>query len=179
MDDFNTYEYAAEQKSEGRFKIWRLLLLTAYALYCIVYFLIIYITRIFPLGALIPMTLWIIVYFTWRYTKPDYTYTIERGECTFTVSYGKKKRQKKVRTSFKVSAASLIAPKSDSAERISEWKAKHTYSAVPSVSANDVYVALYKNAKGENCAFYFVATAQALKLMRFLNSATVVTKTVL
>ena len=105
MEDFNTYEYGAEQKSEGKFRTMRMLMLCGYILYAIVYFVIIYITRIFPLGALIPLTLWIIVYFTWRYTKPDYRYVIEHGDMTFSISYGKKKRGKRSVCSFKVSGA--------------------------------------------------------------------------
>lgn len=177
MDDFNTYEYGAEQKSEGKYKTLRRVMLSAYILYVVAFFLAIYITRIFPLGALIPVTLWIIVYFTWRYVKPDYKYIIAQGDMTFTVGYGKKKKATKPKTSFKVSKAIAIAPHNTISELIREHSPKHTYSAVPSAKASDVYAALYNNEKGEACVFYFVATAQALKLLRFLNSRTVVTAT--
>jgi hypothetical protein len=152
-------------------------MLSAYILYVVVFFLAIYITRIFPLGALIPVTLWIIIYFTWRYVKPDYKYTIAQGDMTFTISYGKKKKPTKPKTSFKVSSAVAIAPKAELADAIREFHPKHIYSAVPSVKSTDVYAALYENGAGERFVFYFVATAAALKLLRFLNSKTVVTKT--
>ena len=177
MDDFNTYEYGAEQKSEGKYKTLKRLMLSAYILYVVAFFLAIYITRIFPLGALIPVTLWIIVYFTWRYVKPDYKYIISQGDMTFTIGYGKKKKASKPKTTFKVSKAIAIAPRDDISELIREHSPKHTYSAVPSVKASDIYAALYNNEKGEACVFYFVATAQALKLLHFLNSKTVLTKT--
>ena len=175
MEDFNTCEYGAEQKSEGRWRLFRTLMLSAYALYTLAYFVIIYITRIFPLGALIPITLWIIIYFTWRYTKPDYRYLIEKGTMTFFVMFGKKKKIKK--TEIKVSSAEAIAPADALKEKISEFAPQKTYSAIPSVSACDVYAALYTDAEGKRCVFYFVATSQALKLLHFYNSKTVVVKT--
>ena len=59
MEDFNTYEYAATQKSEGKWRVRRMLLLLAYVLYTAAYFVAIFISKLIPLGALIPVTLWI------------------------------------------------------------------------------------------------------------------------
>jgi len=173
MEDFNTCEYASERKAEGKFKLFKTLMLTAYLLYAVVYFLIIYITRIFPLGALIPITLWIIVYFTWGYTKPDYKYVIEKGVFTFFVSYGKKRTKKK--TEFKISSAEAIAPKSVLEDKIKDFAPQNIYSAVPSVNSSDVYAALYVDGNGKKCVLYFVAIQQALKLMHFHNSKTEIT----
>lgn len=174
MEDFNTCEYAAERKAEGKFKLFKILMLTAYVAYTAIYFVIIYITRIFPLGALIPITLWIIVYFTWGYTKPDYRYVIEKGFLTFSISYGKKRKKKK--TEFKISSAVAIAPKCDLEDEIKDFAPQNVYSAVPSVNSQDVYAALYVDDDGKKCVLYFVATQQALKLMHFHNSKTKITK---
>lgn len=178
MDDFNTYEYAAEQKSEGKFKTIKILVLLGYFLFAAAYAILFAAILMIPqVIAVLPIFIWMLVFFTWKYTKPDYRYVIERGDMSFTIVYGKKKGSKKPACSFKVSHAEAIAPKSTLADAISEWHPKHVYSAVPSAAASDVYAALFKNEKGENCVLYFVATAQALKLLRFLNSRTVVTST--
>lgn len=177
MDDFNTYEYAATQKSEGKWKIRKILLLCAYVLYTVAYFLIIFITKVIPLGALIPVTLWILVFFTWRYVKPDYKYVIEKGTLTFYVVYGNKKKALKAKMNFKVSGAEAIAPREEILKRVEEISGIKVYSAVPSVSAPDQYGAIFKDDDGGYAVFYFVATAQALKLLRFYNSKTIVTAT--
>ena len=65
----------------------------------------------------------------------------------------------------------------DAADKIKEFAPQASYSSVPSVKSHDVYVALFKNEGGKNCAMYFVATAQALRLLHFHNSRTQVTKT--
>ena len=96
MDDFNTYEYAAEQKSEGKWKLARILVLSAYVLFVAAYFLILYIIRLIPLFAITPIIVWMLVFFTWRYTKPDYRYFIEKGKFSFYTYYGKKTKRKNV-----------------------------------------------------------------------------------
>ena len=175
MDDFNTYEYAATQKSEGKWLIYRILLMALYISYTAGYFIFIFVTRMIPLGALIPVTLWIIIYFTWKYTKPDYKYVIEAGKLTFYVLYGNKKKRQKAE--IQISSAEKIAPVHDISDEISAFAPQNTYNALPSVNAADAYAALYKDEAGKRCVFYFVATAQALKLLHFYNSRTVVTKT--
>lgn len=60
--ELSDYEYTVEQKCEGKWRFRKALMLTLYILYTLAYFLIIYITRIIPLGALIPVTLWILIF---------------------------------------------------------------------------------------------------------------------
>ena len=175
MDDFNTYEYAAEQKSEGKWKLIRALVLSSYILFVAAFFLVLYIIRLIPLFAITPIIVWMLVFFTWKYTKPDYRYFIEKGRLTFFVYYGKKTKRKQ--TEFMISSAEAISPKENLAEKIREFNPSKVYSAVPSVRSTDVYAALYTDAKGKKCLLYFVATEKALKLMRFYNSRTEVTKT--
>ena len=175
MEDFNTCEYGAEQKSEGKWKLLRTLVLVGYILLVLVYFVVLYIIRLLPLFAITPIWLWILCHFTWRYTKPDYRYFIEKGTFTFYVYYGKKSRKEK--TKFTVSSAEAIAPKDTLVEKIKEFNPVNIYSAVPSVKASDVYAVLYTDKNGKRCVLYFVATSTALKLLRFYNSKTVVTAT--
>ena len=178
MDDFNTYEYAATQKSEGKWRLRRILLLSAYVIYTAIYFVAIFLSKFIPLGALIPVTLWIIVFFTWRYVKPDYKYVIEKGTLTFFITYGnKKKKSVPPVMSFKISSAEAIAPRAEVEALANVLHGVKVYSAVPSLNAADQYGALYKDESGSYCVFYFVATSQGLKLLRFYNSKTVVTET--
>ena len=154
-----------------------MLMLLAYVIYTVAYFVIIYATRIFPLGALIPVTLWIIIYFTWRYTSPDYKYVIEAGTFTFYVNYSKKDKDKKKRSAFKISSAEAIAPVESLKDEIAAFKPKKVFSAVPSKSAPDQYAILYTDLEGVKCVIYIVVTAQSLKLLHLHNSRTVMTKT--
>ena len=62
MEGFNNYEYSASQKSEGKWLLSKILLILGYIAFATVYFVVIYITKFFPLGALIPLFLWIRVF---------------------------------------------------------------------------------------------------------------------
>ena len=178
MEDFNTYEYAADQKIEGKYRLIRILTVCGYVLFAAVYFFSVSIIGFPHIIAVLPIFLWMLIFFTWKYTRPDYRYTIEHGDMTFMIIYGKKKKTQKAKCSFKASTAEAIAPREILEDEIKNWKPKHVYSAIPSTKSTDVYAALFKNQKGQNCVFYFIATAQALKLLRFLNPKTGVTKTI-
>ena len=175
MDDFNTYEYAAEQKIEGKWKLLRILALSAYVLFVASFFLILYIIRLIPLFAITPILVWMLVYFTWKYTKPDYRYMIEKGAFTFYVCYGRKTKRKK--TEFLISRAEAISPIDAIQDKIREFAPTVIYSAIPSVKSTDIYAALYTDGKGKKCVIYFIATEKALKLMRFYNPRTEIMKT--
>ena len=70
---FTTYEYVVAQKAEGRFLLRKLLFLLLYVVYIVSLLLVGVITRIgIPLLALVPVTTWILVFFTWRYAKVEY-----------------------------------------------------------------------------------------------------------
>ena len=109
MENFNCCEYSTEQKTEGRWLFLRIFFVIFYIAFAVTYFAVIYITRIFPVGALIPLALWILVFFTWRYTKPDYKYEISSGFMRFFVVYRKKQKEK---LKIKISTADAIIPKS-------------------------------------------------------------------
>ena len=169
------YEYTVAQKSEGKWKIRKCLMLTAYFVYTLAYFLAIYISRIIPLGALIPVTLWILIFFTWRYVKPEYQYKINEAILTFNIIYGS--RTKKKVTAFKICDAEHILPLAEAETIMRDYAPKITYNALPSNQCTDAYAILYKDEMGTPCAFLFKATEQGLKSLRFYNSKTIVRKT--
>ena len=169
------YEYTVAQKNEGKWKRRKNLMLSAYFLYVLAYFLIIYKTRIIPLGALIPITLWILIFFTWRYVKPEYQYKITEANLIYSIIYGS--RTKKQITSFRICDADYILPLAEAEDTMREYAPKIIYNALPAKVCEDAYAILYKNSKGDACAFFFKATAQGLKSLRFYNSKTVVRET--
>ncbi len=166
----NAAEYSCSQKREGKWKLYRFLLALLYVSYTVAYFYIIIETRFFPLGALIPVTLWIIVYFTWRYTSPDYKYTIDAGILTFYVSYGKKTHEK-----FKlhIKEALAIVPHDQLREHIDGVKIKKAYNALPSKSESDAYSIVFEK-ETKVYIFNFKVTRDTLKALHYYNNTTVI-----
>lgn len=170
--EINNFEYGAEQKIEGKLKTRRLLLLILYAIFTVTLFGIIFAIKMIPLGAVVPIFVWMLIFFTWRYVKIDHKYIIETGNLTYTKRYGNSKP--KVISEFRVKNASLIAPYEDSVGKIRDFQPEIEYDARPSVECSGAYVALYTNNDGKRCAFYFQATEAALKVLRYYNTECVV-----
>lgn len=175
MSDLFTYEYSVAQKIEGKWILKKIGMIFLYIFFVIFWFVFGFVTKLFPVMALIPLTLWILVFITWRYIKVEYEYSIISGNFTLSNIYGNRSRKKVVE--FKIKDCSLIAPLDNSEDKISSYSPKRVYSGLSSINADDAYVALV-DIDGKKTAVYFEATEKALKICQFYNaSATTVTKT--
>lgn len=178
MDEFNLYEYVVKQKTEGVWVLRRIAMLALYVLFVIMWFIFGAVTNFWPLLALIPVTLWMVVFFTWRYVSLEYEYSILAGEVTVSNIYGG--RSKKAILKVKIKEMTKIAPwHADAAdEDIKRFAPTREYSAVSTMDSPDVYCALFVHPDtGDRCVLWFEATERALKVFRFYNApATVVTK---
>ncbi len=168
------YEYTVAQKCEGKWRIFKWLMLSGYLAFSAAYFFAIYKTRFFVLGALIPLFLWILVYFTYKYVKPEYRYRIAEGHIYFFKVIGKKQKEK---LKIKLCDAAYIIPLETALDEIQQFKPTKTYSALPSHSSTDSYIIMFADEKGERCAFMFKATSQCLKSLHFYNKRTVLSDT--
>ncbi len=172
--EFTNYEYTVAQSCEGKWRLFKWLMLGGYIAFAGIYFLIAYITRFIPIVAILPLFLWILVYFTYKYVKPEYKYKIAEAYIYFYKIFGKSERQI---LKFRLCDASYIMPTEDALNEIKSFEPKHTYSALPSKFSTDSYIILFKNDAGEPSAFIFKATSDAIKCLRFYNKATVMSET--
>mgnify|MGYP003317482153 CR=1 FL=1 len=166
-NDFtSTYEYTVEQKAEGKFKLMKLSLILLYVLYPVIFMAILFIIQLFQLFALVAVTEWMLVYFTWKYVKPEYEYSVTSGRVTFSIIRGKRSRREVV--SFAIKDCLQIAPASDRewSERLELYNPEIIYSALSTTSSPDKYYAAFENGEGKRCVFYFEATEKMLKLCR-------------
>mgnify|MGYP003302729097 CR=1 FL=1 len=179
MADINApYEYVVAQKSEGKWRVRRILLITLYILYPIFALLAALITRLsVPMLCFIPLSEWMLIFFTWRYVKVEYEYEIVSGVLTFSNVYGGRSRREKV--SFPLRSATLIAPLDYSTyeDKLELFNPEISFYGIGSSDSPDKYFAAFTNEEGKKCVFFFEATERALKICRFYNpAATVVTK---
>lgn len=174
MEEFNEYEYSVEHsKKDRRLRRRKRLLIGLYVAYCLIFlFLVLAVRLLAPLYALVVVSCAFIWFLTWRYVQPTYLYNLTSGNLTFYTIYGG--RTKKKIFSTKIADASLIAPAvSEEAKGCTEGCVK-TYCGVSDAESPDVYLMVFGDEKGRKCAYYFEATAKALKILRFYNRKTVV-----
>ena len=187
MNEFSTYEFSVKQRIEGKWILARAGLIFFYISYVAGWLTLGFTLRlVVPLLALIPVTLWILWFFTWRFVSVEYEYSITSGELTFSKIYGRRSRRAVL--TLKLKDAVRIAPLDGGEEsaRAEAYRPEIAYSAISSLRAPDVYYILFehgdKNGKGRRkqhrAIFYFEATERALQICRFYNpSATQVVKT--
>ncbi len=171
----NYTEYTVKQKAEGAYLMRRLLLLGIYAVYSVAFCLVflggIGGFKIPMMVALLPVTLLIIIFFTWRFVSVEHEYMLASGVMTFVDIYSG--RSRKALFACPVKEMTQIAPYT--AE--TSLKARTVIDMRGSVKSADSYCFLIKDRSGEDVAVLFEATKKALQILKYYNSATVLSDT--
>ena len=83
----NQYEYIVKQKSEGVWR-WRRFAMVALYVLLTLAFLVTFLAINFPWAiTFLPLLVWMLIFFTWRFVSPEYEYAMLSGEITFTKAY--------------------------------------------------------------------------------------------
>lgn len=169
MAEFESYEYVITPKKDLKNKLMRLGLILLYVGFVIAWLIFGFVSAFIPLLALIPVTTWMLIFFTWRYVNVEYEYNVSSGIITFTKVFGN--RSRKVATVFDIRSATLIAPMTDhfTKKSVEDYDPKHEYYFISSPSDPDAYTALFVNENKERCAIYFIAHPNLKKSCRFYN----------
>lgn len=172
-DSVNYAEYTVEQKSEGKHKKKRILLITLYVLFCLGGFVIgIGVLKFYPIGAIIPLLTAMLWWFTWPYAQLEHQYEVANAKFRVSEIHGRKKPT--VVFENLVSEFTLIAPMTDEYKDQYE-KADEILDYRGSKTTTDGYFARLEK-DGKSTVIYFEAINKMLKVMKFYNAkATVVT----
>lgn len=177
MNENNEFDYTVAKKPEGKYRLYRLLMIIGYVLFGAGYFIGLAIAHLYPIMAFTPLLVWILVFFTWRFVSIEYRYETVSGGIKFYTVYGGKK--KKLALDMRIKEFYEITPV-NSETRVRIFGTHYDRSYFLSRSENDdtdKYFATFKNSEGKECIVYFEATEQLLKILRFYNSNTTVVKT--
>lgn len=180
----NYAEYTVTLEPTGKLRTKRLLFRLGYAaVFVVIIGLIILLNSLteglgiifFPMFALAPLSLWILVHFTWPLVCIDYMYTIDHSRFEANILHGDKK-DKKPLFECAVKEFSLIAPINDP-EHSSQLRLYNKADVIDLRSkedANDVYFAIHEGENGKKTVIYFEATSQALNAFKYYNKAATV-----
>ena len=167
------YEYVVSPAKQPVWRLRRVLAVLGYILYAgVVFGLGVRSQLLVPMLALVPLSTWILVYFTWRYVAVEYEYSFVSGTMTLTKILGSRSRKKVLEVRIK--EMHVIAPyDGDYIKRAEEYKPEKSYDFVSSMQSPDVYFALFETADARRGIIYFEATKAALKILRYYNTDTV------
>lgn len=177
MNEFHEFEYTVTKKSEGAYRIKRILMVGLYVLFGLVYFFGLALAHLYPLMALIIFFEWMLVFLTWRYVSIEYSYTLISGNMTFYTVYGGKK--KKTMLEKRVKTFSEIRPLGENEKsELAKRRFSNVYSFIRSENEiSDKYFAVFAEDDASESIVYFEATQQTLKILKYYNSNTEITET--
>ena len=190
VEDSRTCEYAVNQKIKGKWLFAKIMLIVGYIVIVGGFFAVCCITNLIPVACFCPLIAWVLWFFTWKYVSVSYRYRIISGDMVFVKGYRNKFNTKMF--TIKIKDCEVIAPyeaeipgstgfappkSSDDAKKaIAHFSAEKTLWAASSFDSPDLYYALFTNEHGERCVLYFEVTNKAIKLLKYYNAKTVVTK---
>lgn len=167
----NSYEYIIKKKAEGELLLKRIAAIVGYAVFFVVLtaFVLALLPSLFiPALILICCLTALLIFITWRFLCIEYEILIANGDIVITKLYGKGSR-KTVFTSS-VSSFSEIGEYDDKAyEEISKLSLQKNHICISSLSAPDVYYALFEDEDGKGI-IYFDAPARAVELLQKYNA---------
>ena len=173
MSEFNTFEFVVDERPEGGRKakrfFGRLGLLSVIAAWVIFSFLT------YPGFAILALVLLGVVLYFWKIFNCELEYSMTSGIMTFSRIYGGMKRKKVLDLVIKdFREIAPRTPESDAKLRARGDIAKF-YSFSSHSTADEQYYALFED-DGNLCVVYFEATEKTIKILRYYNPVTVVTK---
>lgn len=174
LNGFNTYEYTVDKKCEGALKTKTILLIITYLVATGGMLGIVFGIPLLPLGAVVPIFVWMMIFFTWRYVKVSYSYTVESGAFKLTKIYGN--RTKKTLVELRLKDCALIAPLDSNRDNLEAFAPSATYDALKSKRSELPYLILATDKDGKKIAVKIEVTAEALKTFKYYNQNTVITR---
>ena len=166
------FEYTVAEANNKALKTKKLLFIAAYVAYgAIILGLGASTKLLLPLMCFIPLSLWIIIWLTWRFTQVEYEYSFFSGALTVNRILGNRTRKKMMEV--RIQAFSSILPASEANQsKIEAFEAETTIFAASAADAENLWVALWNDAEsGKRCALYFEPNEKAVKILKYYNAS--------
>ena len=164
------FEYTVAEANNKALKTKKALFLTCYILYVLVVFAIL--TSINPyLIALVPVTLWMVIWLTWRFTQVEYEYSFFSGELTVNRILGNRTRKNLAKVRIQ-NFSSVFEATEMNQSKIEAFAAENTIFAASEAKAENLWVALWTDAEsGKRMALYFEPNEKAIKILKYYNAS--------
>ncbi len=169
----NHFEYIIKRKTEGAMLFKKIVCCLAYLAFALT--LAVLINYLAPRELYIPLLLIslvltaLLILATWRFTCVEYEVVLGGGDLLITVIYGKSFTKRLL--NIAVNSISELGEYDDAAyEALSKTSLQRNYVCMSSLSAPDVYYAVFDEDK-DRCILYFDAPEKAVEILKRQNSA--------
>lgn len=168
------FEYVVAEAGGKKKTTKKLLFVAAYVLYCAVVLIVGFIVKlILPILCFIPLSIWIIVFLTWKYTQLEYEYSFFSGNLTVSRILGGRSRKKLCEVHLRDLAA--VFPYRDAnLSRVEAFGAEVTVFAASATQAEGLYVALWQDKEsGKRMMLYFEPNEKAIRIIKYYNMSAI------
>jgi len=163
------YEYVIVEKNTPAVRMKKITFIALYALWIVAVLVVgIAATLTVYLLAFIPLSTWIIVWLTWKYTQIEYEYSVFSGVITVSRIYGGKKRKQLAEIRIKELSA-VIFYDDDHIQKINDFGAEKIIGATSHPDAPNTYAALW-SADNTRMLLLFEPDEKILKLIKYYNA---------
>ena len=167
----STYEYVVSEKKTTALVMKRISLILLYILWAVVLLAGgMMIRLVVPFLAFIPLTLWILVFLTWRFTQVEYEYSFFSGKLTVCRILGGRSRKTLVTLTIK-ELAEVYPCRDEFVDKANAYRPDRTVYAASDRSASGLYAATWKDEEGRRCLLWFEPNEKALKILRYYNAS--------
>lgn len=122
-----------------------------------------------PLLAFVPISIWILVWLTWRYTQISYEYTFESGTLKVNRILGERSRRKITEVKIR-DIENVYLNTNDNSEKIDAFSADNKIFAASSDNSEQLIAICWKDKNQKKIVLYLEANEKAIKIMRYYNS---------
>lgn len=167
------FEYTVAEEKTPLLKAKRAVLIICYILWCGGLLILgSTLKLILPLLAFIPLSTWMLVFFTWRYTQVEYEYSFFSGQLTVSRILGGKRRR--VLAEVRIKDLSSVLPyENEYVAQADAYQADISVFAASGQDAPDLYILLWQGEDKKRRLLCMNVNEKALKLLRYYNSSAV------
>lgn len=167
------YEYTVAEKKTPKLVFKRVTLVVLYIFWVTVLLLAGFAVKIItPLLALIPLSLWVLVFFTWRLTQVEYEYSFFAGTLTVSRVLGGRTRKELCKVPIRA-LCDVIPYENEYVQKIENFSAERTVFAASDENAPDLFAALWSDESNTRHALFFEPNEKAIKILRYYNMSAV------
>ena len=172
------YEYTVVRRKDAKIRRRQVLLFLLYTVYCVAGLLGgATLFRLFaPLIALVPVTLWILVFFTWRWTQIEYDYSYFSGTLTVASVWGGRTRRPLCRIELRTVKA-LLSPGEACDEAVAAFAPERTLSALSAPDAERRHALLFTDENERRTLLWLETDTNAERIFRYYNSSVMKVRT--
>lgn len=168
------YEYSVAEAKTKKLLLKKLLFVAAYVLYCATVLIVgVIVKLILPILCFIPLSLWIIIFLTWRFTQVEYECSFFSGNLTVSKILGGRSRKKLCEVRLRDLAA--VFPYEDvNVSRAESFKAEKTVFATSDMGTESLYIALWTDTdSGKRMMLLFEPNEKAIKIIKYYNMSAI------